>query len=79
MERIKETVLNVHYIEICKCCASCAHKVIIREKHLRWCTQHGMKVPPSHVCHDWQMSRQMLRAGSSRGAVRDKETKEVLF
>ena len=79
MSRKKEFVLNVHYIRVCKCCASCAHKEITRERLTRWCTWKETKVKPCQVCPQWEMSEIMMKAGLSGGVVRDMESKEVLI
>ena len=79
MRERKEFVLNVHYIRVCKCCASCAHKEITRERLTRWCTWNETRVVPTHVCPQWEMSEMMKKAGLSGGVVRDKVTKEVLI
>ena len=79
MRQKKEFVLNAHYIRVCMCCASCAHKEITREIRTRRCSQNGEKVKPTHVCRKWQMSDMMQKAGLSGGVVRDMKTKDVLI
>ena len=70
---------NKHGIRMARCCMSCAHKEESELMTLRVCSLDKVKHSRYHMCHDWQMSPTMQRAGLSGGIVRDKVTKQVLL
>ena len=72
-------IRNPFGILVKRCCASCGHKDLTRAVSLRRCAKHHKDVTASDVCDDWQMSQELQQAGRSQGAVRDKDTKEVII
>ena len=70
---------NQFGIMVKRCCASCRYKDLTRAVSLRRCAKHHRNVSAGDVCNDWQMSEQLQLAGKSQGAVRDKDTKEVVI
>lgn len=70
---------NAYGIQVKRCCASCQYKDLTRAFSLRRCMKHHKDVEPSDCCKHWQMSEQLQLAGKSQGAVRDKDTKEVVI
>ena len=72
-------VPNSHGIAVRVWCASCRYKDLTRAVSLRRCAKHHRNVSAGDVCNDWQMSEQLQLAGKSQGAVRDKDTKEVVI
>jgi len=80
-----ETVLRIERnncgIQIKKCCASCAFKVIkvINADCERRCSQNGQTVEGTDYCEQWQMAEGLKNLGRRRGVVRDIVTKEVIL
>ena len=80
-----ETVLRIERnncgIQIKKCCASCAFKVIkvINADCERRCSQTGQTVEGTDYCEQWQMAEGLKNLGRRRGVVRDIVTKEVIL
>lgn len=70
---MKKYYRNAFGIVIKQCCASCAHKDMMKASPNRYCTEHEQIVKACHVCSLWQMSNQMKAAGMSRGRVKRKE------
>ena len=58
-----EWVRNMQGIRVKKCCASCAHKDLMRAVSKRYCSISGNCVDPLDVCESWEMSEQMKVAG----------------
>ena len=46
---------NAFGIQVKKCCASCAFKVLTTRRY-RGCRRHQRKVLPTMVCRDWMIS-----------------------
>lgn len=61
----KEFVKNRKGLGIVKCCASCQHKAIDRD--IRMCMNGGGIVSPDYLCPSWQMSENLINAGSEVG------------
>ena len=80
-----ETVLRIERnncgIQIKKCCASCASKVIkvINADCERRCSQTDQAVEGTDYCEQWQMAEGLKNLGRRRGVVRDIVTKEVIL
>ncbi len=80
-----ETVVRIERnncgIQIKKCCASCAFKVIkvINADCERRCSQTGQTVEGTDYCEQWQMAEGLKNLGRRRGVVRDIVTKEVIL
>ena len=80
-----ETVVRIERnncgIQIKKCCASCAIKVIkvINADCERRCSQNGQTVEGTDYCEQWQMAEGLKNLGRRRGVVRDIVTKEVIL
>lgn len=80
-----ETVLRMERnncgIQIKKCCASCAFKVIkvINADCERRCSQTDQTVEGTDYCEQWQMAEGLKNLGRRRGVVRDIVTKEVIL
>ena len=73
-----ETVINKYHIQVKKCCASCGFKEV-DDDGVRICTETQEVVKRSFVCPKWKLSKGMQQAGSSRGKVRSKTTKEIII
>ena len=80
-----ETVVRIERnncgIQIKRCCASCAYKVIKADGTdcNRYCTQTGQIVEGTDYCEQWQMAEGLKNLGRRRGVVRDIVTKEVIL
>ena len=80
-----ETVVRIERnncgIQIKKCCASCAFRVIkvINADCERRCSQTGQTVEGTDYCEQWQMAEGLKNLGRRRGVVRDIVTKEVIL
>ena len=61
----KEFVKNRKGLDIVKCCASCQHKAIDRD--IRMCMNGGGIVSKDYLCPSWQMSENLINAGSEVG------------
>lgn len=70
MKSRKESQKNAFFIEVKKCCCSCAHKDLTRTTGSRWCTKHNKAVKRGDCCCLWRMSRQLKMAGFARGRVK---------
>ena len=65
-------VMNAHHIEIKVCCASCGYKQV-SNAGVRMCRLLRERVPSSHFCADYELSRGMQNAGLRDGLVKRKE------
>lgn len=74
-----ETITNDHGVKVKKACMSCAFKDYTRTRKLRFCNVVHDQVSKYHCCEHWEMSESLEEAGSGRGVVRDKVTKEVVI
>ena len=80
-ETVVRTERNNCGIQIKRCCASCAFKVIkvVDTDCIRCCTQTDQTVEGSDYCEQWQMAEGLKNLGRRRGVVRDIVTKEVIL
>lgn len=61
----KEFVKNRKGLDIVKCCASCQHKAI--DGDIRMCMNGSGIVSKDYLCPAWQMSENLINAGSEEG------------
>ena len=73
-----ETVINKYHIRVKKCCASCGFREV-DDDGVRICTETQERVGKTDLCPKWKLSKGMQQAGSSRGKVRSKTTKQIVI
>ena len=73
-----QEVTNLYHIQICKICASCAHKTV-NERGKRFCEKLKKVVGQQDVCSQWEMSASLHKAGIGGGVVRLKGTREIII
>lgn len=74
-----DTVINQYHIRVKKCCASCEFREIEEETGIRICTETQEPVKRNFLCPKWKLSAGLQQAGSARGKVISKTTKQIII
>ena len=73
-----ETVINKYHIQVKKCCASCGFREV-DDDGVRTCKETQERVGKTDLCPKWKLSKGMQQAGSARGKVCSKTTKQIVI